>query len=560
MREESLLSIQNLSICFGVGVNKVQVVDDFTLNIKKGKIYGLVGESGSGKSVSMLSICGLVPKIYYDSGKILFQDETGKTTDLINANRETMMNVRGRQIAYVFQEPMTGLNPLMTCGKQVAEACFEVRDTRTEVLRLFNEVKLPDPERIYNSYPHQISGGQRQRVMIAMAIANKPQLLIADEPTTALDASVQKTIVDLLVNLSKNLNMAMVFISHDLMLVKSFADEVTVMYKGKVMEQGEAGHVFNNPQHPYTKALLRIHPSYHQKGEYLATLDHLLNREDMSSLPQKSDVEYWPKELTIAENTILSGEKLLKKFGRKTGFKTISNVVLKEIDLEVFEGETLGIVGESGCGKSTLAKILVRLHSPDGGTLTYKGKSIFDIGKRYSREVQMVFQDPYSSLNPRKRVGEALTEPMKVHNILPSSKARVEKAKELLESVGLDPALFERYPHELSGGQRQRLCIARALSVNPRVIICDESVSALDVSVQAQILNLLKKLQVEKNLTYIFISHDLNVVAYLSDRIMVMSDGSISEIATTKEIIENPKSDYTRTLLGLMEGRLSGVI
>lgn len=534
----NLLEFKNLFIGFNTQSVDDCVVKDFNLIIEKGGKYAIVGESGSGKSVTMLSTCALINDATFPKGEIIYlQNE--KPINLLATDNETLRSIRGSEISYIFQEPMTALNPLMTCGNQVLEA-IQLK-SKEKVYTLFEQVQLPDPERIFNSYPHQISGGQRQRVMIAMAIANNPKILIADEPTTALDASVQHAILNLLVSICEEQNMALVFISHDLNLVKKLADHVTVMYKGSIVEQGNAKQIFNEPKHDYTKALLAIAPTFELKGNYLPTLQHIL--ENKTTSPGK-----WPINAGIKDEHLFNISNLKKTFGTKKN----SNSVINHISFEVTAGETLGIVGESGCGKSTLAKILVKLHTANKGTLNFKGKSIYAMGKEYRREVQMVFQDPYSSLNPKLKAGAALMEPMIVHGLYKTTKECKEKAMDLLVDVGLSEDFFERYPHEMSGGQRQRLCIARALSVNPEVIICDESVSALDVSVQAQILNLLKQLQIDKGLTYLFISHDLNVVAYMSDRIMVLNKGEIAELANAEEITKHPKNDYTKRLLSYM--------
>ena len=535
---KTLLAYKNLYIGFDHSSIENCVVKDFHLEIEEGGKYAIVGESGSGKSVSMLSTCSLVNGANFPRGEIIYQLDN-QPVNLLKTDKDTLRTIRGNHISYIFQEPMTALNPLMSCGNQVLEA-LKLKE-KEKVYALFEQVQLPDPERIYNSYPHQISGGQRQRVMIAMAIANNPAVLIADEPTTALDASVQNAILTLLIDLCEQRNMALVFISHDLNLVKKLAEHVTVMYKGEIVEQGLTKQIFDSPQHEYTRALLAIAPTFELKGNYLPTLQHIL--ENKAAPPGK-----WPMAKGAKDEHLFAIDNLEKSFGNKKK----SNTVINQVSFEVSAGETLGIVGESGCGKSTLAKILVKLHTANGGTLQFKGKSIYDMGIAYRREVQMIFQDPYSSLNPKLKAGEALIEPMLVHKLYKNKKECKEKAMALLHDVGLNEDFYERYPHEMSGGQRQRLCIARALSVNPEVIICDESVSALDVSVQAQILNLLKQLQMDKGLTYLFISHDLNVVAYMSDRIMVLNKGEIAELSDTELVLKNPNNDYTKQLLSYL--------
>lgn len=526
-----LLDIRNLHISFPVEGGQKKVVQGLNLSLNAGELHGIVGESGSGKSVSMLSVCRLIPQAKFPTGEIWFT--TGEeTVDLLKT--DDLQTIRGKQISYIFQEPMTALNPLMTCGKQVGEAMKN--PTEEKILALFEKVKLPDPQRIYRSYPHQISGGQRQRIMIAMAIANQPKLLIADEPTTALDASVQHDVLQLIKEICQTDKMALIFISHDLQVVKDLTTSLTVMYRGEVVEQGKTGSVMQHPQHAYTKALMAIKPSFKLKGQFLPTLEHMLQNPDYQA-------SLWPKSLHTSE-TIFNVRDIQKSYSGKP--------VLNHIQFEVNKGESLGIVGESGCGKSTLAKILVKLHQPNAGTLLFEGKSIADLGKRYRREVQMVFQDPFSSLNPRMKAGETLMEPMKVHGLYENDTERKSKAVALLESVGLSAAQWEYYPHQFSGGQRQRLCIARALSVSPSVIICDESVSALDVSVQAQILNLLKDLQQQFGLTYLFISHDLHVVTYFCDRVMVLNQGNIAALQSTEQLMHSPEDDYTRKLLSYL--------
>lgn len=528
-----LLSIQNTALAFGHLPEQRQVVYDFNLTIARGMRYAIVGESGSGKSVTMLSLCGLVPGVKLLAGSAMWHSQND-TTDLYQLDDDALSAWRGKKISYIFQEPMTALNPLMTCGKQVAEVIAgKNKDT---VLQWFEKVKLPEPERIYRSYPHQISGGQRQRVMIAMALAGQPEMIIADEPTTALDASVQRSILDLLDDICRQQNTALVLISHDLNLVKRYSDHITVMYRGKIMEQQSTEKLFAQPQSDYTRALLSIKPSWQARGQYLHTLDDYGKK----TTP-------WPQS-SQSDETLLQSGNLVKWFGKKP-----RQTVLKHISFEVKKGETLGIVGESGCGKSTLARILVKLYTPDGGHVILEGQSIHDLGKKYSRKVQMIFQDPYSSLNPVYTALKTLTEPMQVHGIGKNAEERYEKAAALMTEVGLSAADLEKYPHEFSGGQRQRLCIARALSIEPELIICDESVSALDVSVQAQILNLLKRLQFQKHLTYMFISHDLNVVAYVSDRVMVMDKGEIAELGETGQVITHPQHAYTQKLISLME-------
>lgn len=527
-----LLEIRNLQIDFPSENGPKTVVKNFNLTLRRGELHGIVGESGSGKSVTMLSVCRLVNNAQYPAGEIILNREDGTSIDLLQT--QDLQAIRGKHISYIFQEPMTALNPLLTCGKQVAESMKNYDPEKIKAL--FEKVKLPDPECIYNSYPHQISGGQRQRVMIAMAIANQPALLIADEPTTALDASVQHEVLTLIKEICRAEQMSLVFISHDLEVVKNLTERITVMYRGEVVEQGHTADIMQNPQHPYTKALMAIKPSYKLQGQFLPTLDKLLQEPDYK--PSR-----WPDK-TPTEDIGMEVHTLNKSFSKKN--------VLNKIEFNVFRGESLGIVGESGCGKSTLARILVKLHQADCGEVLFEGESIIDLGKHYRRKVQMIFQDPYSSLNPRMTAGETLIEPMQVHQIGGNQSERKQKALSLLEAVGLSSAHWDSYPHQFSGGQRQRLCIARALSVDPSLIICDESVSALDVSVQAQILNLLKDLQQRFGLTYLFISHDLQVVTYFCNRVMVLNKGEISSLQTTAQLMENPGDAYTAKLLSYL--------
>lgn len=521
--------------------------------INKGESLGVVGESGSGKSLTALSIMKLLPpQAVQSSGKITFDGE-----EISDFSEKEMQKIRGNRISMIFQEPMTSLNPVMKCGKQVTEVIhlhkkISSKEAQKQVIELFEKVKLPRPKHIFNSYPHEISGGQKQRVMIAIAIANKPELLIADEPTTALDVTVQKEIILLLNDLRKEYGMSMLFISHDLGIVKNIADNVAVMFKGEVVECGTAVDVFNNPKHPYTKGLIACRPASHNKNQPLPVIDDFLNKTtETPTIKQKTiDID------KSSEIKILTVENLNKSYSVKknifgkttTHFQAVSNV-----SFSVVKGETLGLVGESGCGKTTLGRSIIKLIEPDSGKIFYEEKNILklkvkEIRKKRS-QFNIVFQDPYSSLNPRLNIGSAIMEPMKVHNILSGKTERKKHALYLLNRVGLNEDHFYRYPHEFSGGQRQRIVIARTLAVNPEFIICDEAVSALDVSVQAKVLNLLNELKHEFSFTYIFISHDLSVVRYMSDRIMVMKDGKIIEIDDAEEIYNNPKNKYTKRLI-----------
>jgi peptide/nickel transport system ATP-binding protein len=546
-----ILDIENLQISF----DQKTVVKSFSLKLENSKILGIVGESGSGKSLSVLSILGILPKtanLRYDKMEFNGQRINPKNNKKIKA-------IRGKEISMIFQEPMSSLNPSMACGQQVAEIllCHNLADGKTvksQVVSLFDKVRLPRPTEVYDKYPHQISGGQKQRVMIAMAIACRPKLLIADEPTTALDVSVQKEIIELLKTLQQETEMSIIFISHDLAIVKNIADEIMVMYKGQIIEKQTSHDIFNNPEQNYTKALISARPQTGVRLKRLPTIsdfsdhDFHVEKEDHKNRIEKHEIMY-------ASPPILEVKQLNKQFklnssilSHPTYFKAIDNV-----SLDVFEGEKLGVVGESGCGKTTLGHLITGLLSPDSGQIYYKKNDITGLSKKQhnsiKKEIQIIFQDPYSSLNPRISIGDAIAEPMKVHKLVSSGKERRKEVEKLLESVGLSKEHYNRYPHEFSGGQRQRIGIARCLALKPKVIICDESVSALDISVQAQVLNLLEDLKEEFKLTYIFISHDLSVVRQFSDRILVMKNGRIVEEGEADSLYENPSEEYTQKLI-----------
>ena len=494
--------------------------------------------------------------------------------DLLKLPEKEMQKYRGNEIAMIFQEPMTSLNPVIKCGKQVMESILLHSDlskkaAKEKTLELFDEVQLPRPVSIFNSYPHQISGGQKQRVMIAMAMSCNPSILIADEPTTALDVTVQKTILELMQKLQQKHNMGIIFITHDLGVIGEIADHVLVMYNGSIVEQGDAADIFNHPKHPYTKGLLSCRPPLDKRYKLLPTIasfmeaDNGSNKKAPGGARQFSDpiiVNY--KERKKQHEKIYSQEPILKVRNIKTYFPLKKNLLgktteyLKAVDnvsFDVYPGETLGLVGESGCGKTSLGRSILSLIGSSGGQIIFDGVDItklpFQKLRALRKEMQIIFQDPYSSLNPRITVGSAIIEPMRVHQLYANNKKRKLKAIELLEKVNMDSSHFYRYPHEFSGGQRQRICIARALALNPKFIICDESVSALDVSIQAQVLNLLNKLKEDYNFTYIFISHDLSVVKFMSDRMIVMKDGKILEIGEADKIYTSPETDYTRSLI-----------
>jgi len=555
-----LLQIKNLSVDFIAENETTHAVKNISFNVNRNEIVALVGESGSGKSVTSLSILQLLPSppAKYSSGEILFSDPEAK--DLLQLNKSALQKIRGNKIAMIFQEPMTSLNPVLSCGNQVMEALLQHRkistaEAKQKTIEWFTKVKLPSPEKVFNRYPHQLSGGQKQRVMIAMALCCEPSLLICDEPTTALDVTVQQTILKLIKELQQQTGMGVIFITHDLGVVAEIAYRAVIMYKGEIVEQGTVKEIFTDAKHPYTKGLIACRAVLHKKGERLPVVSDFLSTEEKKpNAPATS--EYQISNLKSQTTTLLKVENLSVHFPSKKNFLGKTLEVVKAVDdvsFDVYKGETLGLVGESGCGKTTLGRTLLRLIEPTSGKIIINQKDLASVSatelKSLRRNMQIVFQDPYSSLNPRLSIGSAITEPMKVHSILQSDKQRKEKAVDLLESVNLDARFFNRYPHEFSGGQRQRIVIARALALNPSFIVCDESVSALDVSVQAQVLNLLNDLKVKFNYTIIFISHDLSIVRYMSDRILVMYKGKIEESGDAEDIYTNPQSPYTRSLI-----------
>lgn len=558
-----LLQINNLCVGFKTESSITNALKNISFTINRGELVAIVGESGSGKTITSLSILQLLPSppAIYKSGEILFSENGNESINLLSLKENEIRKIRGNQISMIFQEPMTSLNPVQTCGEQVVEAIqihqnISRKEAKEKTLSLFEQVSLPNPAAIFNRYPHQISGGQKQRVMITMAISCNPSLLIADEPTTALDVTVQKTILKLIKDLQVAKNMSVIYITHDLELIAQIADRVIVMYQGEIVEEGNAKEIFLNPQHPYTKALLKCRPNPNSKGKWLPIISDFLNpsleKIDTLSMKEKSV----PSLKEKLQKPLLQVENLSVSFPTKKNFfgKTLNEFkAINDVSFTVFEGETLGLLGESGCGKTTLGRTLIRLLKPTSGNILFNGKDISGIAEEEMRtmrkDIQIIFQDPYGSLNPRMTIGEAINEPMKVHHILPTDKQRREKIESLLEKVHLKPEFFNRYPHEFSGGQRQRICVARALSLSPDFIICDESVSALDVSVQAQVLNLLNDLKNELGFTCIFISHDVRVVHYISDRIMVMKQGRIEEIGTADEIFYHPQNPYTQELI-----------
>ena len=556
MQLSPILIIKNLHVAFKTESGLNEVLCGISYNLYSDEILGIVGESGSGKSVASLAIMGLLP---LKSGVTTLGEVMFNAENLIDCSQKQLESIRGKKIAMIFQEPMSALNPSICCGKQVQEILLQhtnitTKEANKEVVRLFNAVKLPEPKKTYKKYPHEISGGQLQRVMIAMAIACKPEILIADEPTTALDVTVQKEIIALLKTLQKEFKMSVIFISHDLALVSEIADRVLVMYKGAIVEKGDTKSVFKNPQKEYTKALIGARPRLKSRLKKLPTISDFLSGIIPKALIRKTARKEKHKniyssapllEVINLEKTYYSKASF---FGIKTALKAVDNVSFK-----VYSGETLGLVGESGCGKSTLGKAILQLDKATAGTLKYKGDDVTNLSKKALRtlrkEIQIIFQDPYASLNPRLTVGMAIMEPMKVHGLFSSDNERKARTIEILEKVGLEAAHFDRYPHEFSGGQRQRIGIARTIAVQPQLIICDESVSALDISVQAQVLNLLNTLKEDYGFTYIFISHDLSVVKFMSDQLMVMNKGKIEEIGEADSIYESPQKEYTKTLI-----------
>jgi peptide/nickel transport system ATP-binding protein len=583
-----LLIVRNLKVSFSREGKWAEAVHGIDLDVFAGRTLGLVGESGSGKSVSSLAVMRLlnekVSRIKADSIQI-------EGEEIKDFSEKQMAEVRGKRIAMIFQEPMTSLNPVYKCGFQVSEMILQHEtvnktEAKNRVISLFDQVMLPRPEAIYDSYPHELSGGQKQRVMIAMAIACHPQLLIADEPTTALDVTVQLEILKLLRKLQAETGMGMIFITHDLGVVAEIADDVAVMHDGEILERGTVQQILNHPKHPYTQGLLACRPPMDVRLKRLPIVKEFLDGQWQGGKEQiLHDLQITESERKAHLEQLYSKEPLLKVENLKTWYPLRKGVfsrvydhvkAVDDVSLEVYEGETLGLVGESGCGKTTLGRSILRLAEPTGGKVWFDGIEVTALKgqalRDFRKQAQIVFQDPYSSLNPRITIGEAIAEPMRVHGIhcrglrpTVQSENKLRDAVcdneirdavcDLLEQVGLQAAHYDRYPHEFSGGQRQRICIARALAVNPRLVICDESVSALDVSVQAQVLNLLNRLKEERHLTYIFISHDLSVVRFMSDRVVVMYNGKPVEINEADALFEHPLNAYTQKLIDALPGK-----
>ena len=597
-----LLSVRNLHVSFSREGKWTEAVHGIDIDVMAGRTLGLVGESGSGKSVSSLAVMRLlndkISRISADS-VVIGGDEIKDYTE------HQMADVRGKRIAMIFQEPMTSLNPVYKCGYQVSEMILQHegrqavhryarpaahvmpteergsvsmgsrtrydmhRQAKARVIELFKQVMLPRPKAIYDSYPHALSGGQKQRVMIAMAIACHPQLLIADEPTTALDVTVQLEILKLLRKLQAETGMGMIFITHDLGVVAEIADDVAVMHNGEILERGTVNDILHHPQHPYTQGLLACRPPIDVRLKRLPIVKEFLDGEWHGGKAQiLHDLQITDEERREHLKQLYSREPLLKVEHLQTWYPLRKGVfsrvyghvkAVDDVSLEVYEGETLGLVGESGCGKTTLGRSILRLAEPTGGKVWFDGIEVTALKEQalrdFRKQAQIVFQDPYSSLNPRLTIGEAIAEPMLVHGIEKDRKKSRTIVCDLLEQVGLKAEHYDRYPHEFSGGQRQRICIARALAVNPRLVICDESVSALDVSVQAQVLNLLNRLKAERHLTYIFISHDLSVVRFMSDRVVVMYNGKPVEMNDADVLFEHPQNDYTKKLIAALPGR-----
>lgn len=563
--QKPLISIQDLEISFGKNKHEKKVIHGISYEIQPNEVLGVVGESGSGKSISSLALMGLLPKglARITNGSIAFEEK-----QIHEFGEKEFRKIRGSEIAMIFQEPMSSLNPSMKCGKQVAEILevhtnLSAKVRNAKVLTLFEKVKLPNPESIFNRYPHEISGGQKQRVMIAMALACEPKLLIADEPTTALDVTVQKEIIHLMKSLQEETKMSVLFISHDLGLISEISQRVLVMYQGKIVEQGKVEDVFNHPQHDYTKALIASRPPLDLRLKRLPTIQDFMQKKAVSEIITPEN-RLKRQQLMYEKEALLEVRNVSKEYINRIGFwgKPNKFKAVDSVSFSIYNGETLGLVGESGCGKSTLGNAILQLDKISSGAIFYKGKDITTLKnceiRLLRKEIQIIFQDPFSSLHPRITVGQAIMEPMMVHKIYATKAICKEKTIELLKQVGLSEDLFGRFPHEFSGGQRQRIGIARTIAVQPKLIVCDESVSALDISIQAQVLNLLNELKENYGFTYLFISHDLAVVKYMSDQVIVMNKGKIVEQNEADLLYKVPQNDYTKKLISAIPKGLHG--